>query len=75
MAGWCGQDEATIGALARMKDIGIDLNRYMECLALSAAQSATCDGRGSGGGQGVEGGGGGRGVGDPSLRLARQATS
>ena len=58
-----------------MKDIGVDLNRYMECLAVSGAQAATSDAKGSAGGQGVEGGGGGRGVGDPSLRLARQATT
>ena len=42
------RDEATLSALSRLKDMGVDLNRYLEAVALSG---------GRGGVVGVEAGG------------------
>jgi len=41
------QDEATLAALAGLKDIGVDLNRYLEILALSAGKRGDAEGGGS----------------------------
>ena len=49
------QDEATLAALTRMKDIGVDLNRYLETLAVSARDGHRRPGKVGGNG---EGGGG-----------------
>lgn len=40
------QDEATLAALAGLKDIGVDLNRYLEILALSAGKRGFAEGKG-----------------------------
>ena len=53
------QDEATLVALQKMKDLGVDLNRYLESLALSQAGMSSSSSASKGGSE--------------ALRLARGA--